>query len=114
MDNNTVQLTFDEYKKYLSAYPTFGEMEVIVTEIEDGYKIKVYDKDIYEYIDVDGNKQTEDMNSEIVTMFTDKEGIIGFIEHGFGAFTKSNKDLVIHTANFIGKKVLGLEQHISD
>lgn len=113
MSKEIAQFTLDEYKKYLSAYPIFGELEVVVTETDDGYgyKIEVKDLEVCEYIDEDGNKNVEDMKCNIVTMFTDKEGIIGCIEHGFGVFTRANKDLVIHTANFIGKKILDLEQH---
>lgn len=113
MNKKITEFTFDEYKEYLSPYPIFDEIEVIVTETDDGYKIKVGDKDICEYNDDSGNKKVEDMSCNVMTMYTDKEGIINFIEHGFGAFTTANKNLVIHTAHFIGKRITDLEQHIS-
>lgn len=114
MSNKEItQLTFDEYKKYLTAYPIFGELKVKVTNVDDGYKIEVRDKDICEYADSEGNRKVKDMSCNVVTMFTDKEGVINAIEHGFGIFTKANKDLVIHTANFIGKQILDLEKYVS-
>ncbi len=114
MSNKEItQLTFDEYKKYLTAYPIFGELKVKVTNVDDGYKIEVRDKDICEYADSEGNRKVKDMSCNVVTMFTDKEGVINVIEHGFGIFTKVNKDLVIHTANFIGKQILDLEKYVS-
>lgn len=108
-----IQLTFDEYKKYLTAYPIFGELKVKITNVDDGYKIEVRDKDICEYTDSEGNRKVKDMSCNVVTMFTDKEGVINVIKHGFSIFTKVNKDLVIHTANFIGKQILDLEKHVS-
>ena len=114
MSNKEItQLTFDEYKKYLTPYPIFGELKVKVTNVDDGYKIEVRDKDICEYADREGNQKVKDMSCNVVTMFTDKEGVINAIKHGFGIFTKVNKDLVIHTANFIGKQILDLEKYIS-
>lgn len=56
------QLTFDEYKKYLTAYPIFGELKVKVNNVDDGYKIEVRDKDICEYADREGNQKVEDMS----------------------------------------------------
>lgn len=114
MSNKEItQLTFDEYKKYLTPYPIFGELKVEVTNVDDGYKIEVRDKDICEYADKEENQKVEDISCNVVTMFTDKEGVINVIKHGFSIFTKVNKDLVIHTANFIGKQILDLEEYVS-
>lgn len=113
MKNQKEILTFEEYKNYLKAYPIFGELELLISKESDGYKIVVFDKEVCEYIDDDGNKNTVDMSNKVVTMYTDKEGMIGFIEHGFGAFTKANKNLVIHTANFVGKQIDNIEKYIN-
>lgn len=111
MSNHSI--TFSEYKKHLSPYPIFGDMEVFVSKEKDGYKIIVIDKDICTYTDADGKEQTEDMSHSVVTMYTDEKGVIGFIEHGFQAITKANKDLVIHTAMFIGKQISDIHSHIN-
>ena len=56
MSNKEItRLTFDKYKKYLTAYPIFGELKVKITNMNDGYKIEVKDKDICEYTDSEGN-----------------------------------------------------------
>lgn len=106
-------MTFEEYKKHLAPYPVFGEMHLSVGKEKEGYKIVVSDREVYTFIDEKGSKQKENMSTRIITMYTNKEGVIHFIEHGFDFFTKTNKELVIHTAMFIGKQIADIEKHVN-
>lgn len=102
--------TVEDLKKVLKRrLYIFGECVLEIEEQEDGKKIKVVDKDIYDgYIDAKGKevKDTIDMSTVPLVLYTNKENVIDFIEHRYGAFTKANKDSVLFVANLIGKTII--------
>ena len=100
----------EDLKKVLKRYlHIFGECVLDIEEQEDGKKIKVIDRDVYDsYIDANGKevKDSIDMSTVSLVLYTDKANVINFIEHSYGAFTKANKDSVLFVANLIGKTII--------
>lgn len=90
--------------------PIFGECVHEVKDTESGKLIKIIDRDVANcYIAPEGVEVSEedlDMSTLALVLYTNKEGEINFIEHGYGAFTKANKDAVLFVSSLIGKKLL--------
>lgn len=100
-------MTLDELKDYVKPLIFFGEIQFEISQEDDGHKIEILDHEEGRLIDVKGNVVEENYTSTTIkaTLYTDNEGTIFFIEHGFGAFTRANKKQVELMASLIGMKI---------
>ena len=99
------ELTLTQLKAYLEPLIHFGTMELKISDSEHGKKIEVFARDEYSY-ERDGKTVHDGDLTRPFALIVDKEGVIGFIEHPYSAFTTANKDEVRHVVGLIGFKVI--------
>ncbi|PLS19404.1 hypothetical protein CVD28_03035 [Bacillus sp. M6-12] len=99
------ELTIPQLEEYLQPLIHFGKLELKLSDTEDGKKIEVFERDEYTYEAENGKIENGGDLTRPLALYTNEKGVIGFIEHTYGAFTTANKEEVIHVANLIGKVI---------
>lgn len=94
-----MELTMTELEHYLKPL-ILDDMILEVKKDEDDIRIDVLDD---APCMIDG--QDYGTTTRPIVLLLDENGIIGFIEHSYGAFTVMNKDDVKHLIDLIGAKV---------
>lgn len=104
MDNT---INIHQLKDHMKPLVMFGEVLIEVKQNSDGYKIEILELEEGQLVNLN-NEVVEDNHSSttcVSVLFTDEKGEINFIEHPFGAFTKSNKDIVPILLELVGETI---------
>lgn len=104
-------MELNELKEYFTTYipPFFGECLLEIEEQENRYKVKVLDREKDQLVNNEGEVVEEDYQSTTcsATLYVDKKShLITFIEHGYNAFTKANKNQVMYLCDLVGKELI--------
>lgn len=102
-------MNLNELKQYIKPLVFFGEMKVEVSPHRDGgHKIVILDHEEGQLVNMRGEVVDENYSSttKVAVIYTDKDGIVGFIEHPFRAFTKANKRQAELLLSLVGKTII--------
>lgn len=110
-------MNIQQFKETLGQLMHGGELKLDIKQHDDGFKIVLCEYEEMVFIDMETGEPTGEQteyNLVRLTLYTDNLGVIRFIEHGYGAFTRANAAEATFVISLVGQTVEGLTEALSD
>ena len=110
-------MNVEQFKETVGQLMTSGELKLDIKKREDGFKLVVCEYELmcfYNPETLEPTGEQDEFNSVMLTLYTNRDGEIGFIEHPYGAFTRVNAREAAFVISLIGCTIEGLNEDLSD